>query len=257
MGLVALILKYAVLVGVLVYVVAVLRAMILTMPCADAGRPRKSSSPPARTPVRRPRPRQHPATRASRAAAPEPVPPEPSEPEPTPEPEPPREVEPTEVFAAEPEPLPPAEVPTAAMFAARSDPEAEALPVPEPPPTTATSVPLPVEVKDSFRDGPVLRVEDPGESHLVAGALVFLGHGVHVGRAPENDLVIDSTTISRQHAYIGPRGEAWLLVDKGSANGTFVNGRRVTGPQELANGDILTLGNVSFVLDLRGGGPAG
>jgi hypothetical protein len=214
LGLVALILKYALLVGVLAYVVSVLRAMIVTMPTADGARPRKPA--PAQPPAAKPKPQPQPAA----------VQPPPAVLEP-----------PAEPVDAQPEPIP------------------AAIPEPGPRPVAAP-LPFPVEVEGTS-SAPVLVVDDPGDSHLVAGAAVHLGHGLHIGRAPENDLVLDSPAISRQHAYIGPRADAWLLVDKGSANGTFVNGRRVTGPQELHDGDVVTLGDLVFVLSLSGGGRSG
>ncbi len=244
LGLVALILKYALLVGVLAYVLAVVRAMIVTMPTADGSRPRKPA--PAATPATKPKPRPQPQPAAQvQPPVVEEAPPVVAEPPA----EPSGPVDLATPWPSEPEPQP--EV--TAEPALEPLPESE--PAPEPRPAAQPFL-FPVEVEGVSSD-PVLIVEHPGDSHLAPGAAVHLGHGIHVGRAPENDLVLDSAAISRQHAYIGPRGDTWLLVDKGSANGTFVNGRRVTGPQELHDGDALTLGDVNFLLSLLGGGRAG
>ncbi len=62
-----------------------------------------------------------------------------------------------------------------------------------------------------------------------------------IGRAPGNDIRIDNLGVSRQHAAIKQQGGRYVLEDLGSSNGTFVNGERVAGPRELADGDQITV----------------
>ncbi|GBF78955.1 adenylate/guanylate cyclase domain-containing protein [Aphanothece sacrum] len=64
-----------------------------------------------------------------------------------------------------------------------------------------------------------------------------------IGRDKENDFVIGDYSISRNHAILQSTetGE-FFLIDLGSSNGTFVNGRRVTIPVTLHNGDQITFG---------------
>lgn len=50
---------------------------------------------------------------------------------------------------------------------------------------------------------------------------------IHIGSAPDNDLVVDSPTVSRQHARMEFVGSGYVLRDLGSKNGTFVDGVRV------------------------------
>lgn len=45
-----------------------------------------------------------------------------------------------------------------------------------------------------------------------------------IGRDPANDVVIDSSTVSRRHARLRSTVDGWLLMDVGSSNGTYVNG---------------------------------
>ncbi len=74
---------------------------------------------------------------------------------------------------------------------------------------------------------------------------------VLIGRDPNCQIVLDSglyTTVSRRHAIVRPLGtastqERWQLCDLNSANGTYVNGQRLQGCQELHPGDRLTLGS--------------
>src|SRR5256885_3696347 len=48
-----------------------------------------------------------------------------------------------------------------------------------------------------------------------------------IGRGPQNDLTIGSTAVSRVHAAIVEREGRWYVEDRGSYNGTFLNGARV------------------------------
>lgn len=50
---------------------------------------------------------------------------------------------------------------------------------------------------------------------------------VTIGRANENDLTLASKSVSREHAAIIRRDGRWFVEDRGSFNGTFVNGARV------------------------------
>jgi hypothetical protein len=65
-----------------------------------------------------------------------------------------------------------------------------------------------------------------------------------IGRSRDNELVLDDTSISRRHAEI-QRGldGTFVLLDKDSLNGVFVNGEKV-GRRELKEGDILEIGDV-------------
>jgi adenylate cyclase len=64
-----------------------------------------------------------------------------------------------------------------------------------------------------------------------------------VGRNQENDIVITDHCISRNHAILqGTDTGEFLLIDLGSRNGTFVNGRRVSVPVTLRHEDEITFG---------------
>jgi FHA domain len=66
---------------------------------------------------------------------------------------------------------------------------------------------------------------------------------LHIGRATSNDIVISDQTVSRQHAQliIDDLGQV-TFVDLNSANGSFVNGKRVTDPRRLDPTDIVKVG---------------
>jgi pSer/pThr/pTyr-binding forkhead associated (FHA) protein len=72
-------------------------------------------------------------------------------------------------------------------------------------------------------------------------------HGSNlVGRGAECELVLDSRQVSRVHARIEATGGVFHLFDEGSANGTWVNGRRVTRSREVRVGDVLRFGDREF-----------
>ncbi|MBI3965264.1 MAG: FAD-dependent oxidoreductase [Chloroflexi bacterium] len=76
-----------------------------------------------------------------------------------------------------------------------------------------------------------------------------LTDGKHlVGRDKSSQVYLNDPAISRQHARITvARGRA-TVVDLGAANGTFVNGRRVTDdPVAIGPGDVLAFGPVQFM----------
>jgi serine phosphatase RsbU (regulator of sigma subunit) len=75
--------------------------------------------------------------------------------------------------------------------------------------------------------------------------------GVTIGRIAPCDLVIPIPDISRRHCRIDLDGEAAVLADLGSTNGTFVAGARVEGPTRLRNGSRITLGPVQLRYERR------
>jgi len=67
-----------------------------------------------------------------------------------------------------------------------------------------------------------------------------------IGRSSEA-LPISDTTVSRRHAELTPDEGEWYLRDLDSANGTFINGRRIAGRQRLQPGDQVRCGSTLFV----------
>jgi adenylate cyclase len=68
-----------------------------------------------------------------------------------------------------------------------------------------------------------------------------------IGRSPKTSLILDSPKVSRRHAIINVQdvGEFWL-IDLGSSNGTFLNGRRLLQPVRLCNLDQIVIGDSVF-----------
>lgn len=68
---------------------------------------------------------------------------------------------------------------------------------------------------------------------------------VGIGRASDNQLVLKDFSVSRHHAKVEPRGDAWWVMDLGSTNGVKVNGAYVSEAL-LADGDQLLVGNFTI-----------
>jgi pSer/pThr/pTyr-binding forkhead associated (FHA) protein len=79
----------------------------------------------------------------------------------------------------------------------------------------------------------------------------------HIGRIDSADLQLTDEGISRNHALIrrDPDG-SYQLVDAGSRNGSYINGRKLTGPQPLQDGDEVRFG-VLTLLKFSSGIPPG
>ncbi|MDY7077901.1 MAG: FHA domain-containing protein [Chloroflexota bacterium] len=128
--------------------------------------------------------------------------------------------------------------------------------------------PLPEEELPISRANPWASepVEEPIEPDLIPLHIKVVSTGrqiqlpptaeVHIGRLdaahgifPDLDLTPDGGLeggVSRHHCKIHQRGSAYLVEDVGSANGTFLNGQRLTPylPHVLKNEDGLQLGRI-------------
>jgi len=80
-----------------------------------------------------------------------------------------------------------------------------------------------------------------GKQHIDLDQLTM-----HIGRRPDNEIVIESSTVSRVHAQIRWRFNQFSLFDMGSRAGIIVNGERVD-ECGLQPGDVIQLAEVSLV----------
>lgn len=72
------------------------------------------------------------------------------------------------------------------------------------------------------------------------------GDTAQLGREVDNDVVLDSSHVSRRHAVVVWREGAFEIADLGSTNGTQVNGEPVTQPRILRDGDVIHLYTVEL-----------
>ena len=76
------------------------------------------------------------------------------------------------------------------------------------------------------------------------GTTVAVQGACSIGRAETNQVVLADGKASRKHAVIHRQGESeYWLVDLGSSNGTYLNGRRVPQPVALSDGATIQIGN--------------
>jgi pSer/pThr/pTyr-binding forkhead associated (FHA) protein len=87
--------------------------------------------------------------------------------------------------------------------------------------------------------GRYIEIQGPSRTlHIRIGASV-----IHIGRGITADLHLDESSVSRRHAILVPRPSGARILDDRSANGTFVNGRRVQ-QADLRDGDVIVIGRV-------------
>jgi hypothetical protein len=80
-------------------------------------------------------------------------------------------------------------------------------------------------------------------SHDGRGLVPLLVDHFHIGRASDNDLVLDDDgMVSRRHAEVVRDTHGWLLRDLGSTNGSFVNEKPAGAGSRLRDGDEIRLG---------------
>jgi hypothetical protein len=69
---------------------------------------------------------------------------------------------------------------------------------------------------------------------------------VNIGRHPENDLVLNDVRVSRHHVQLRLRHGKYVIYDRQSRSGTFVNGHRIS-EQILMPGDVIRIGGISLL----------
>ncbi len=103
--------------------------------------------------------------------------------------------------------------------------------------------PLPASPADSpptivTTAGAVLHISEPSGTRDVV-----LGHQtLTIGRAADNDIVLQSRFVSGHHARIEPVGQGHRIIDVGSRNGLLFAGQRISD-RALADGDVIRIGD--------------
>ncbi len=67
-----------------------------------------------------------------------------------------------------------------------------------------------------------------------------------IGRSSRNDICLGDPFASRLHAELRQEGDQILLIDNGSANGTYLNAQRLVGSARLRPGDIIRIGETEI-----------
>ncbi|HLW00819.1 MAG TPA: FHA domain-containing protein [Ktedonobacterales bacterium] len=101
-------------------------------------------------------------------------------------------------------------------------------------------------VFDSGSGAPLDQAQQPAmQQFALAGAPAV----VTIGRAPGSTILLNHPLVSQRHAELArdPRSGVYVLTDKGSTNGTFVNGVRISGRVRLEPGNEVRIGPFRFV----------
>ena len=88
-------------------------------------------------------------------------------------------------------------------------------------------------------EGPALVIRSGGGrsgEHFVPN-----GERTTIGRSPDCDVFLDDVTVSRKHAVLVQKDDAFFIEDQGSLNGTFLNRKRIESGR-LENCDELQIG---------------
>jgi len=112
---------------------------------------------------------------------------------------------------------------------------------PQQPRVPQPSVPLPI--------APSIPTKPTAGTMILRAAQVPV---IRLGRAPDNDFVLDAPSVSRYHAMFSyAEGVQPIITDLGSTNGTFINGEPVTEPRQLSPQDLIFLGGFLLHVDGR------
>jgi hypothetical protein len=95
-------------------------------------------------------------------------------------------------------------------------------------------------VYDIRREGVSARLALPDGSAPPLTDRTIVGHG------PGADVTLNDARVSSTHATIARKGERYTIRDDESTNGTWLNGARLEGIGELANGDRIEMGDTEL-----------
>jgi pSer/pThr/pTyr-binding forkhead associated (FHA) protein len=70
---------------------------------------------------------------------------------------------------------------------------------------------------------------------------------VQLGREKGNAIVVADQKVSRRHAILTPIDNSFIIIDQGSANGTYINGVLIAQPTRLKNNDKVSVGDTTFL----------
>ncbi len=77
---------------------------------------------------------------------------------------------------------------------------------------------------------------------LSTGTRYDIAGGATIGRSKASRIPVTDQFISHTHARVFRRGHFWFVEDLGSLNGTFINGKRISGEQQLHLRDDIRVG---------------
>ncbi|MFG2774229.1 FHA domain-containing protein [Streptomyces sp. NPDC048350] len=121
-------------------------------------------------------------------------------------------------------------------------------PAPSPRPVPTPEPPAPAPPRTPPRPSSVSYPAATGTFRQPTSVRPLPTRTVQIGRAPDNDLVVDDLVVSRHHAELEAHADGtYWIKDLGSHNGTFLNGRPVAEARVTPD-DIVGVGHSAFCL---------
>jgi len=84
----------------------------------------------------------------------------------------------------------------------------------------------------------------------VLKTIVFDKEVITIGRHSDNDIHIDSLSISSQHARIVKYHKKYIIEDLDSTNGTYLNKKKIS-KEKLADNDVITIGKHTLTTSFK------
>ena len=86
-------------------------------------------------------------------------------------------------------------------------------------------------------------IEEINRGHKLIGRHKFASDHVTIGRGYHNDIIVSDPHVCAEHISIDFDGENWVIADKNSINGSFLEGgKKLAHGHIICSGDIITLG---------------
>ncbi|GAB4333126.1 MAG: hypothetical protein Kow0037_11300 [Calditrichia bacterium] len=74
---------------------------------------------------------------------------------------------------------------------------------------------------------------------------------ITIGRGSDNALFIADSLVSRQHAVIFKKENSFYIKDLNSRNGTFLNGKKISGEEKIKNGSLIKVGKTYLRIQIQ------
>lgn len=118
--------------------------------------------------------------------------------------------------------------------------------------------------QEGIESFPTMLTEDGLQNHEIT--LIEKGSGKRyncrftgrliMGRDPaagidETGFIVNDAAVSKTHCRIESKGNTMELADLRSRNGTYINGRLLSGTGLLHSGDSITIGNTTYTAEFR------
>ncbi len=103
-----------------------------------------------------------------------------------------------------------------------------------------------VKKKEKLKTFALEVVESPGYSEVMEKKLYPIRTISNIGRGKENTIILNDPYVSSKHAEVFTEGGKLFLKDLNSTNKTYKNGVSVTGIEEIAEGDLIKIGQTMF-----------